>query len=79
MIDSSMLKDFVVDILTNKVHKKETNEKNAWQRYKVQAGFEPTTELKRILPNARLVGYFRLFIVFTGCPSKRRPQKTVSC
>ena len=25
------------------------------------------------------VGYFRLFIVATGCPSERRPQKTVSC
>ena len=24
-----------------------------------------------------LVGYFRLFIVATGCPSERRPQKTV--
>ena len=24
-------------------------------------------------------GYFRLFIVATGCPSERRPQKTVSC
>ena len=23
--------------------------------------------------------YFRLFIVATGCPSERRPQKTVSC
>ena len=23
--------------------------------------------------------YFRLFIVATGCPSDRRPQKTVSC
>ena len=26
-----------------------------------------------------LVGYFRLFIVATGYPSERRPQKTVSC
>ena len=26
-----------------------------------------------------LVGYFRLFIVATGCPSERRPQKTVNC
>ena len=24
-------------------------------------------------------GYFRLFIVATGCLSERRPQKTVSC
>ena len=24
-------------------------------------------------------GYFRLFIVATGCPSERRPQMTVSC
>ena len=24
-----------------------------------------------------LIGYFRLFIVATGCPSERRPQKTV--
>ena len=23
--------------------------------------------------------YFRLFVVATGCPSERRPQKTVSC
>ena len=23
--------------------------------------------------------YFHLFIVATGCPSERRPQKTVSC
>ena len=23
--------------------------------------------------------YFRLFIVATGCPSERRPQKMVSC
>ena len=27
----------------------------------------------------RLIDYFRLFIVATGCPSERRPQKTVSC
>ena len=26
-----------------------------------------------------LIDYFRLFIVATGCPSERRPQKTVSC
>ena len=26
-----------------------------------------------------LVGYFRLFIVATGCPSERCPQKMVSC
>ena len=26
-----------------------------------------------------LVGYFHLFIVATGCPSERCPQKTVSC
>ena len=26
-----------------------------------------------------LVDYFRLFIVATGCPSERRPQKTLSC
>ena len=26
-----------------------------------------------------LIDYFRLFIVDTGCPSERRPQKTVSC
>ena len=26
-----------------------------------------------------LVDYFCLFIVATGCPSDRRPQKTVSC
>ena len=25
-----------------------------------------------------LVGYFRLFIVATGCPSERLPQRTVS-
>ena len=25
------------------------------------------------------VGYFRLFTVATGCPSERRPWKTVSC
>ena len=24
------------------------------------------------------VGHFRLFIVATGCPSERRPEKTVS-
>ena len=27
----------------------------------------------------RLIDYFRLFIVATGCPSERRPQKTVNC
>ena len=27
----------------------------------------------------QLIDYFRLFIVATGCPSERRPQKTVSC
>ena len=27
----------------------------------------------------RVFGCFRLFIVATGCPSERRPQKTVSC
>ena len=26
-----------------------------------------------------LAGYFRLFIVATGCPSEQRPKKTVSC
>ena len=26
-----------------------------------------------------LFGYFRLSIFATGCPSERRPQKTVSC
>ena len=25
------------------------------------------------------IDYFRIFIVATGCPSERRPQKTVSC
>ena len=32
-------------------------------------------------PGGALVGfgYFILFIVATGCPSERRPQKTVSC
>ena len=25
------------------------------------------------------IDYFRLFIVATGCPYERRPQKTVSC
>ena len=29
--------------------------------------------------SAVLIDYFRLFIVATGCPSERRPQKTVSC
>ena len=28
-------------------------------------------------PSHRLIGYFRLFIVATGCPSERRTQKTV--
>ena len=28
---------------------------------------------------AGLIDYCRLFIVATGCPSERRPQKTVSC
>ena len=37
-----------------------------------------TTELNRILPNASFY-HFRLFMVATGCPSERRPQKTVSC
>ena len=27
----------------------------------------------------RLVGYFHLFVVATGCPSERCPRKTVSC
>ena len=56
-------------------------------------GEELTTEVKRILPNKavidfytgklrgkeEVIGYFRLFIVATGCPSERLPQKTVSC
>ena len=25
------------------------------------------------------IGYFRLFIVASGCPSERRPKKTGSC
>ena len=46
----------------NKVCNKETNEQNAWQKYRVPARFEPgtpgenantiTTELKRILSNS---------------------------
>ena len=28
---------------------------------------------------ADLIDYFRLVIVATGCPSERRPQKTVNC
>ena len=34
---------------------------------------------KLCLAQLWLVGYFRLFIVATGCPSERRPQKTVIC
>ena len=30
-------------------------------------------------PSNYAVIYFCLFIVATGCPSERRPQKTVSC
>ena len=29
--------------------------------------------------DVKCFGYFRLFIFATGCPSERRPQKTVSC
>ena len=34
---------------------------------------------KNLLTQKHKFDHFRLFIVATGCPSERRPQKKVSC
>ena len=45
----------------------------------VSFGNELIFEIWLCSSNRFLIDYFRLFIVTTGCPSERRPQKTVSC
>ena len=49
-------------------------------QYSYRDIFNPFSEQALVfVTNISSFVYFRLFIVTTGCPSERRPQKTVSC